>query len=67
MKIHVLFLSIGYIEILATCMLLQILLNMNQAIAAFNRGDYLEGACHLISSALTMTKVIPQMRVIEWK
>ena len=61
------FLSFGHIEILATCMLLQIVFNLHKSIEEFRRGHYIEGVCHLITSTLTLTQVIPQIRVIEWK
>lgn len=48
-------------------MLLQIAFKLNQSIDEFRKGHYSEGACHLITSALTFSQVIPQIRVIEWK
>lgn len=65
--LYITFLSTGHIEILATCMLLQILVNLGHAIQAFRRGDHLEGTCHFISSILLLFGVIPQIRVIAWK
>jgi hypothetical protein len=65
--LYIAFISFGHIEILATCMLLQIAVNLHKTIDEFKRGHYLEGTCHLITSALILSQVIPQMRVIEWK
>lgn len=65
--LYIAFISFGHIEILATCMLLQIAFKLHKAIDEFRKGNYFEGACHLITSALTLSQVIPQMRVIDWK
>lgn len=65
--LYIAFISFGHIELLATCMLLQIVFNLHKAIDEFKKGHYIEGVCHLITSALTLSQVIPQMRVIEWK
>ncbi|MCB1181113.1 MAG: hypothetical protein KDK55_03715 [Chlamydiia bacterium] len=60
-------LSVGHIEILTICMLLQIAFKLHKAIVEFRKGNYLEGTCHLITSVLTLSQVVPQMRVIDWK
>lgn len=65
--LYIAFISFGHIEILATCMLLQIAFNLHKAIDEFRKGHYIEGTCHLITSALTLSRVIPQIRVIDWK
>lgn len=65
--LYIAFISFGHIEILATCMLLQIAFKLHKAIDEFRKGNYIEGACHLITSALTLSQAIPQMRVIDWK
>jgi len=61
------FISFGHIEILTTCMLLQIVFNLHKAIDAFKKKHYIECACYLISSTCTYLQIIPQIRVIEWK
>lgn len=65
--LYIVFISFGHIEILATCMLLQLAFKLHKAIDEFRKGHYIEGACHLITSALTLSQVIPQMKVIDWK
>jgi hypothetical protein len=60
-------LSYGHIEILATCLLLQIAFNLHKAIDEFRKGNFIEGTCYLITAILTTLKVIPQIKVIEWK
>lgn len=64
--IYTAFISFGHIEILVTCMLLQIACNVHHAIEEFIKGNYIEAFCHLITSALTLEQVIPQIRVMEW-
>lgn len=65
--LYISFISFGHIEILATCMLLQVAINLHKSLDEFKKGHYIEGLCHLTTSMLTLKQVIPQMRVIEWK
>lgn len=65
--LYIVFISQGHIEILATCMLLQVAFNLHKSIDEFRKGHYIEGVCHLVTSAVTLTQVIPQLKVIEWK
>lgn len=65
--LYISFISFGHIEILVTCMLLQIVFNLHKAIDAFRKGHYLEGVLHIINSIITLSQVIPQIRVVDWK
>jgi hypothetical protein len=65
--LYIIFVTFGHIEIMATCMLLQIAFNLHKSLDEFRKGHYVEGVCHLVTSALTIHRIVPQMRVIEWK
>lgn len=65
--LYMAFILFGHIEIVATCMLLQVLFNLHKAIDECKEGRYLEAACHVATSVLTLSQLVPQMKVIVWK
>lgn len=61
------FLYLGSIELLVSFLIAMSAITLIRAVQEFKKERYFESVCHLITSALTMHSLRPQLKILNWK